>query len=67
MTEFTFTPPTSNDIAFYASGTEMLKLTPDGLVYKGQTIEDAGEAYKLFMQWARAASNVITESTSEVK
>jgi len=36
---------------------EILKLSKDGFKYKGETIDDAGEAHKLFKSWmARALS-----------
>ena len=28
----------------------VLKLTSEGFIYKGEVIEDAGEAYKIFME-----------------
>jgi hypothetical protein len=34
-----------------ADQTEMLRLDSEGFHYKGQVIEDAGEAYRLFREW----------------
>ena len=32
-----------------SNGTEILRITNTGFIYMGKTIEDAGEAYRLFM------------------
>lgn len=41
-----------NCITFNAPDTsEALRLDSEGFHYKGQTIEDAGEAYRLFREW----------------
>ncbi len=32
-----------------SNGTEVLRITKDGFIYMGKTIEDAGEAYRVFM------------------
>jgi hypothetical protein len=32
-----------------SNGTEILRITNTGFIYMGKTIEDAGEAYKIFM------------------
>ena len=45
--------PTQN-IFFHAEGVVMLRLDSEGFHYKGQTIDDAGEAYKLFMAWLKS-------------
>ena len=34
----------------------VMVLTKDGFIYKGQTIEDAGEAHTLFVNWLKTAS-----------
>lgn len=39
---------------FYARESEILRLTKDGMYYKGQFIEDAGEAHKAFLEAMRA-------------
>ena len=36
-----------------SNGTEVLRLTKDGFIYMGKTIEDTGEAYRLFMSVMR--------------
>lgn len=33
----------------------ILKLTKDGFIYKGQLVEDAGEAHRLFVDWCKQA------------
>ena len=38
----------------------MMTLTKDGFIYKGQKIDDAGEAHRLFIDWLKTAS---TEKT----
>ena len=52
-----------NSITFGANDTsEALRLDSEGFHYKGQTIEDAGEAYRLFREWlAKAHSDVIND------
>ena len=43
-----------NAIIFNAGGEgseEILKLTEEGMFYKGEFIEDAGVAYKRFCEW----------------
>jgi len=31
--------------------TELLKLTEEGMFYKGELVKDAGEAYRRFSKW----------------
>jgi hypothetical protein len=38
------------NITFKANYTEVLRITKDGFIYKGELIEDAGEAYKVWME-----------------
>jgi len=45
----------ANSVSFSAQHTEMLKLDLKGFHYKGQVIEDAGEAYKRFGEWLSEA------------
>jgi hypothetical protein len=33
----------------------VMTLTKQGFVYKGQLIEDAGEAHRLFIDWCKTA------------
>ncbi len=42
--------PNNNVIFDLGTGTEVLKLDKDGFVYKGERINDAGEAHRLFIQ-----------------
>ena len=42
-----------NEFCFFKDQTEVLKLDEKGFHYKGQTIDDAGEAYRLFMDWMK--------------
>ena len=37
-------------ITFHAGGTEVLRLDGEGMTYKGQRVEDAGEAHRAFME-----------------
>ena len=43
------------NIEFRAANNPLLVLEPDGFVYKGVKIEDAGEAYRPFIEWLNAA------------
>ena len=62
MTILEFTNNRPGDMVFGVGGKETLRLTPEGFVYKGKIIEDAGEAYKLFMEWQSKASILSAES-----
>lgn len=42
-----------NEIQFNSENVEVLRLDANGFHYKGETIDDAGEAYKLFTAWLR--------------
>jgi len=42
-----------NEFRFFNNETEILRLDQQGFHYKGETIDDAGEAYELFMTWLR--------------
>lgn len=52
------TPQPENTVEFRLKGfgQEVLRLDGDGFHYKGQTISDAGEAYRLFMNWMNKAN-----------
>ena len=39
-----------NSVIFHADGQEVMRLDKDGMLYKGQRIEDAGAAHKAFME-----------------
>ena len=41
--------------SFVIGDETVLKLTKDGLLYKGTLIEDAGEIYKLFTEYLKGA------------
>ena len=43
-----------NEVQFI-SGDEVLRLDKKGFHYKGQTIDDAGEAHRLFTRWMKKA------------
>jgi len=47
-------PDREENITFIIVGEEPLILTKSGFVYNGKVIEDAGEAYRLFVVWARS-------------
>ena len=40
----------NSDITFKANYTEVLRITENGFIYKGALIEDAGKAYKVWME-----------------
>ena len=42
-----------NEFRFFKDKTEVLRLDDKGFHYKGQTIDDAGKAYELFMNWMK--------------
>jgi len=41
------------NITFSIGGEEVLRLTEKGMVYKGELIEDAGEAHRMFLEVLR--------------
>ena len=41
------------EFRFFKDQTEVLRLDNKGFHYKGQTVDDAGEAYRLFMTWLK--------------
>ena len=49
----TFSIEPRNEFRFFKDETEVLRLDDKGFHYKGETIDDAGEAYKLFMDWMK--------------
>jgi len=49
----TFHIEPSNEFRFFKDETEVLRLDGKGFHYKGETVDDAGEAYELFMMWLR--------------
>jgi hypothetical protein len=42
--------PVQPSTIFYVGGKQVLSITENGFHYKGETIEDAGEAHKAFME-----------------
>lgn len=51
-------PLTENTVTFHMGHqfpNEVLKLSPDGFYYKGEQIDDAGEARELFVNWLHKA------------
>ena len=50
--------PVSSDIQFHIEGGEVLRLDEKGFHYKGQTINDAGEAHALFLAFMKKAQEV---------
>ena len=42
-----------DNITFFTAGTEIMRLTSEGMIYKGKMIEDAGEAHKAFLEVMR--------------
>ena len=62
MSDYKFNPDevvgvtASNVFRFNKESGEVLRLDERGFHYKGQTIDDAGEAYRLFMNWMNNAT-----------
>lgn len=55
----------TNNIVFYAGATEeVLRLDKDGMTYKGQRIEDAGEAHRAFLEAMRTLLHLLIERES---
>ena len=50
--------PQDNHITMCAGETEILKLTKDAFIFKGEVIEDAGEAHKAFLKTMEMMQNV---------
>ena len=42
-----------NEFRFFKDETEVLRLDDKGFHYKGQTVDDAGETYRLFVDWMK--------------
>lgn len=52
----TFSIEPLNEFRFFGIQTEVLRLDEKGFHYKGETIDDAGEAYRLFIDWMKQAN-----------
>lgn len=50
--------PARDCVYFAASNTEILRLTKDGMYYKGEYVADAGAAHKAFMETMAALQAV---------
>lgn len=52
ISEFVLTqPPGTGAFVFYRShGNVIMRIDSDGITYKGQRIEDAGEAHRAFLE-----------------
>jgi hypothetical protein len=59
--------PISNDFIVPINGVEILKLTPEGMIYKGKLIEDAGEAHSAWMQVMGAMGYKAPLTDDEIK
>lgn len=55
----------NNDITFNCNG-EIMKLTPEGMFYKGEFIADAGEAHKAFIQFMSNANSMDTNNMNNL-
>lgn len=55
--EYTLNIEPLNMFRFFNDQTEVLRLDDKGFHYKGQTVDDAGEAYRLFMDWLKIANS----------
>ena len=55
MTDHSITPPLDNSIKFIfvPSTEEVIRIDKEGFYYKGQFIEDAGEAHCLLVEFSR--------------
>lgn len=49
-----FSPEEAN-IIFNCGEVEVMRLTKDGMIYKGELITDGGEVYGLFKDWLKTA------------
>jgi hypothetical protein len=47
------TPPQMNNITFNTATEEVIRLDKEGFHYKGQFIDDAGEAHRLMVEFLR--------------
>ena len=45
---------------------EILKLTEEGMFYKGEFVEDAGVAYKRFIDWLDSTDQFVPEEVIEL-
>ena len=56
-----------NNIQFRITGMpeEILKLDANGFHYKGVTVDDAGEAHRLFTEWLKIANNICALDRNE--
>ncbi len=50
---YTYHIEPTNAFRFFNEETEVLRLDKEGFHYKGETINDAGEAYELFIEWMK--------------
>lgn len=57
-TGLTFTQPVNNIFFCVNDGEELLRLDSQGMVYKGQRVDDAGEAHRAFMEVMNAMKGV---------
>ena len=50
--------PEDSGIKFRVNGQDdpVMVLTSEGFIYKGEVVQDAGEAYKLFVAWLKTAN-----------
>lgn len=46
-------PQDVHNVVFCVDDGEPLILEKDGFIYKGERVEDAGEAHRLFLDWLR--------------
>lgn len=54
--------PVDEGVITFKSGNPpepVLKLAKDGFIYKGQLVEDAGEAHRLFVDWLKTAKSEV--------
>jgi len=52
---YTFSIEPKNEFRFLTNETEVLRLDEKGFHYKGETVDDAGEAYRLFIDWMKSS------------
>jgi len=44
---------------------EIIKLDANGFHYKGETVDDSGEAYRLFTEWLKRTNNICDLNRNE--
>ena len=53
VSSFTIQKPEDTSITFYGGNEPVIKITKDGLFYKGEFVPDAGEVHRLMVSFLR--------------